>query len=74
MICLQLLRRFSPLSWSDGGARNRAKQGKSNRPGGREAKELQQKQQGADERVLVGWGPVYLALQIVQYRVFICLY
>lgn len=28
------------------------------------AKELHQKQQGADERVLVGWGPVYLALQI----------
>jgi hypothetical protein len=32
--------------------------------GGQEAKELQQKQQGADERVLVGWGLVYLALQI----------
>lgn len=65
MIRLQLLLRFSPLSWSDGGARNRGKAGEiESARGGREAKELQQKQQGVDERVLVGWGQVYLALQI----------
>lgn len=64
MIRLQLLRRFSPLSWSM--AEPGTEQSRGNRigQGGREAKELQQKQQGADKRVLVGWGLVYLALQI----------
>ncbi|PKK41728.1 hypothetical protein CI102_12419 [Trichoderma harzianum] len=53
---------YSPLTWLDGGARNkRNKQGKSNRQGGK-PKKLQQKQQGApnssgQEGPLICWAP-----------------
>lgn len=53
---------YSPLTWLDGGARNKQnKQGKSNRQGGK-PKKLQQKQQGAPNSSgqggpLICWAP-----------------
>lgn len=73
MFRLQLRLRFSPLSWSDGGARNRDKAGEIESTRGRRPKscsrsnrelQIRSGQGGADETVLVSWGQVYLALQI----------